>query len=332
MRLPLRMAMAASNTRSCALRMRSSAPAPSARILPREIVVHVAPGVYVGSYTTTGPGIEPLPILLDVPRLKLFGTTAMERDEAGLPTGVIKPGSNTLLLADPPLEGIQSLLVVGSASDEIVVERVTVANLSLNAGSGNGGRILRVDQVQNFTVLDNYVTGGRTDASMGIYVSRSSGQILGNYVTRAGCGMCIEAGDVSSPASVVVSGNRSVSNHEGGVLLSGSSGSPSGSLSAVVCGNDLSDNNSQPNSDNANFFSFGLRLFVIYQYWRSDVRRRDSHGLQQQNQEQQRRRRDGRRFCFPDAKLSSRSSTLHGNFRSHLCGQRASRETSGRRH
>jgi hypothetical protein len=31
----------------------------------------------------------------------------------------------------------------------------------------------------------------------------------------------------------------------------------------VVCGNDLSDNNSQPNSDNANFFSFGLRLFVI---------------------------------------------------------------------
>ena len=148
-----------------------------------QIVIHVAPGVYVGSYTSTGPGIEPLPIRLDVPRLKLFGTTAMERDEVGLPTGVIKPGSNTLLLADPPLEGIQSLLVVGSASDDIVVERITVANLSLNAGSGNGGRILRVDQVQDFTLLDNYITGGRTDASMGIYVSRSSGQILGNYVT-----------------------------------------------------------------------------------------------------------------------------------------------------
>ena len=177
---------------------------------------------------STGPGIEPLPILLDVPRLKLFGTTAMEKDEVGLPTGVIKPGSNTLLLADPPLEGIQSLLAVGSASDDIVVERITVANLSLNAGSGNGGRILRVDQVQEFTVLDNYITGGRTDASIGMYVSRSSGQILGNYVTRAGCGMCIVAGDVSSPTSVLISGNRSVSNQEGGVLLSGSSRFPLG--------------------------------------------------------------------------------------------------------
>ena len=228
-----------------------------------QIVIHVAPGVYVGSYTTIGPGIEPLPIRLDVPRLKLFGTSAMERDEASLPTGVIKPESNTLLVADPPLEGIQSLLVVGSASDDIVIERVTVANLSLNAGSGHGGRILGVNQVQDFTVLDNYVTGGRTDASIGIYVSRSSGQILGNYVTRGGCGMCILAGNVSSPASVVLSGNRSVSNQEGGVLLSGSYSSPSGSLSAVVCGNDLSDNNSQPNSDNPNFFSFGLRLLVI---------------------------------------------------------------------
>ena len=32
-----------------------------------QIVIHVAPGVYVGSYTSTGPGIEPLPIRLDVP-------------------------------------------------------------------------------------------------------------------------------------------------------------------------------------------------------------------------------------------------------------------------
>ena len=37
-----------------------------------QIVVHVAAGVYSGSYTATGPRIEPLPILIDVPRLKLF--------------------------------------------------------------------------------------------------------------------------------------------------------------------------------------------------------------------------------------------------------------------
>src|SRR5262249_15543832 len=168
-----------------------------------------------------------------------------------------------LLIADPPLEGIQSLLAVGSASDGTVVERVTVANLSLNAGSGHGGQILRVDQVQDFIVLDNYVTGGRTDSSLGIYVSRSSGQILGNYVTRAGCGMCILAGNISSPARVVVSGNRSVNNEEGGGLLSGSFSSDSGSLTATVCGNDLSNNNSQPDAENHNFFSFGLRVLII---------------------------------------------------------------------
>jgi hypothetical protein len=168
-----------------------------------------------------------------------------------------------LLVADPPLEDSQSLLVAGPASDEVVVDGIAVANFSLHAGSGNRGRILRVDKVHDFTVQDNYVTGGETDASMGIYVSRSSGQILGNYVTRAGCGMCIEAGDVSSPARVVLSGNRSVRNHEGGILLSGSFSSRSGSLSAVVCGNDLSENNFMPNSANRSFFSFGLRLFLI---------------------------------------------------------------------
>jgi len=151
---------------------------------------------------------------------------------------------------------MQSILAVTGAS-------VTVANLSLSAGSGKGGWILQVDGAQDFTVLDNYLTGGDTDSAMGIQVRNSSGKILGNYVTRGGCGMCVFGDDVSSPASVLVIGNRSVRNFEGGLLLSGSSDSPSGSLSAVVCGNDLSENNSFPNAQNANFFSFGIRLFLI---------------------------------------------------------------------
>ena len=98
---------------------------------------------------------------------------------------------------------------------------------------------------------------------MGIHVRRSSGRILGNYVMRGGCGICIVADDVSSPAEVVIIGNRSVRNEEGGLTLIGGPNSPPGSLSAVICANDLSDNNSQPNSRNANFFSFGLRLFLM---------------------------------------------------------------------
>ena len=157
------------------------------------IDIQVGPGVYVGSYTNTGSTIEPLPIRLDVSHLKLIGTTKMEKDESGLPTGVIKSNSNTLLLADPPLEGMRSILALSSPN-------VTVENLSFDAGSGHGGWVVRVDQVQDFTLVNNYVTGGNTDSAMGIHVSRSSGKILGNYVTRGGCGICIVADDVSSPA------------------------------------------------------------------------------------------------------------------------------------
>jgi hypothetical protein len=220
------------------------------------IDIQVGPGVYVGSYTNTGSTTELLPIRLDVSHLKLIGTTKMENDEGGLPTGVIKSNSNTLLLADPPLEGMQSILALSSPN-------VTVENLSFNAGSGHGGWVVRVDHVQGFTLVNNYVTGGNTDSAMGIHVSRSSGKILSNYVMRGGCGICIVADDVSSPAEVAIIGNRSVRNEEGGLALIGGPNSPPGSLSAVVCANDLSDNNSQPNSRNANFFSFGLRLFLL---------------------------------------------------------------------
>jgi hypothetical protein len=226
------------------------------RLSAEQIDIQVGPGVHVGSYTNIKSTIEPLPIRLDVSHLNLIGATEMEKDEGGLPTEVIKSARNTLLNADPPLEGMQSILAVSSSS-------VTVENLSFNAGSGHGGWIVRVDQVQDFSVVNNYVTGGSTDSAMGIHVSRSSGRILGNYVTRGGCGICIVADDVSSPAEVMVIGNRSVRNEEGGLALIGGPNSPPGSLSALVCANDLSDNNSQPNSRNANFFSFGLRLFLM---------------------------------------------------------------------
>jgi len=146
------------------------------------IDIQVESGVYVGSYTNTGSTIELLPIRLDVSHLKLIGTTKMGKDESGLPTGVIKSNSNTLLLADPPLEGMRSILALSSPN-------VTVENLSFDAGSGHGGWVVRVDQVQDFTLVNNYVTGGSTDSAMGIHVSRSSGNIVGNYVTRGGCGV-----------------------------------------------------------------------------------------------------------------------------------------------
>lgn len=221
----------------------------------KRIVIHVLPGTYVGSYTNTGPKIEPLPIHVDVSDLQLIGSTSMASDEDGLPTGVIEPGSNTLLRADPPLVGAEALLLVGPTTDQVVLERITVAKLSLD--SSNGGDALDVDRVQDFTIRDTFFTGG-----FGTYTLRSSGQVLGNYATQTGEGIRIGPGNPSSPARVLVSGNRSVNSRNGGLLLLGSSNSgdgPSGtSLSAVVCGNDLSDNRASNQVQ-----GFGLRFFVI---------------------------------------------------------------------
>ncbi len=222
-----------------------------------QIVIHVAPGAYVGSYTTPGPRIEPLPIRLDVSGLELLGSTLMQRDERGWPTAAIEPGSETSLRADAPIIDSTQLLVVASTNPEAVVERVTIAQLSLDTTNADEG--LLVVRAQDFTVRDNYVKGGTNSTAIDIF--RSSGQILGNYATGETYGVGIGPGNPSSPAKVVVSGNRFVGNRNAGVILVGSDKLPlpEAALSAVVCGNDLS-NNSDPGQVN---LGLGLRVFAI---------------------------------------------------------------------
>jgi len=222
----------------------------------RKIVIHVRAGIYVGSYTITGPRTETLPILLDVSRLTILGSTLMERDESGLPTGVIEPQSNTLLRAEPPLSGPQALVVIAPTGDDVVVERVTIARLSLNADAGTS---IAMNGAQGFDVRDNYMTGAL--AGFAVVTDRSSGHVIGNYVTRTGCGICVGAGSGDTPANVRISGNRSVGNQDGGVLLNGSTDptSPGGdTLAAVVSGNDLSENTSSNPLQ-----GFGLRILAI---------------------------------------------------------------------
>jgi hypothetical protein len=225
-----------------------------------KIVIHVAPGVYEGSYTNTGREIEALPIRLDVPNLELRGSTSMLEGNDGWPTGVFEPGTNTLLIANPPLFGEQALLVVAPTNHVLTGHGVTVSKLSFNVGdfvysvaSGDG---IVVDRVHDFTIRNNFVTGW---AFIGISTTASSGKILGNYITEVGCGTCISAGNTSSPADVIVSGNRSIRNELGGVLLLGGGGAGEifDRLSAVVSRNDLSNNNARRD------FSFGLRVSVI---------------------------------------------------------------------
>jgi hypothetical protein len=115
-----------------------------------------------------------------------------------------------------------------------------------------------IEEGEDFTVRGNYVTGG---TFVGIYTVASTGKIEGNYITQVGCGTCLGPGSFSSPAAVVFRGNRSVNNFFGGVLLlgGGTSNADYDALSAVVEGNDLSDNNTNPTAGQG----FGVRVMVV---------------------------------------------------------------------
>lgn len=222
-----------------------------------KIEINVEPGTYVGSYSNTGPDIEVLPIILDIPGLKLEGSTSMLLDDDDLPTGVIEPAS--LLTAQPPLATGQSLLVIARTSPQLSGLSVEISRFKIdvgNAPTANLGNGILVERVQDFVIRDNYLTGG---AFQGIQATASSGKIQGNYITQVGCGACIFAGSTTSPANVTFSGNRSRNNLFGGVLLNGSGISDPAfdRLSAVVDGNDLSDSNANVGQ------GFGVRVIVV---------------------------------------------------------------------
>lgn len=207
-----------------------------------KVQIQVESGIYVGSYSNTGPDIEVLPIILDIPGLKLEGSTAMFEDDDDLPTGVFKPGKNSQLIAQPALAANQVWFIVAATNPVLTGQGVEVSNLSIEVGNTttpSTGAGISVRLVQDFRIRDNYVTGAFT----GIEARGSSGEIRGNYVTLVGCGVCLNAGNATSPADVVVRGNRSVNTMFGGVLLNGGStfsGEVFDSLSAVIKDNDLS--------------------------------------------------------------------------------------------
>lgn len=226
-----------------------------------EIEIRVARGTYLGRYSNTDPNLEDLPIRLDVPNLKLKGSTSILLDELGLPIIGILLGSESLLKAAPPLDANQSLLIIAPTDPVLTGQGSEVSNLSFNIGnaaSANRGTAISVELVQDFSIRNNYVTGG---GDAGIRTRASSGEIQGNYITQVGAGTVILAGSAASPASVVFRGNRSVNNFFGGVFLNGSAITDASfdTLSAVVEDNDLSDNNANPVAGQG----FGIRVVVV---------------------------------------------------------------------
>jgi hypothetical protein len=183
-----------------------------------EIVVHVAPGKYVGSYSKAcldkNSKTECLPIAINVPNVRLQGRTELEQDDLGLPTAA-KPGSETILTSDAPLTGEQALIVITRTKDGSVGDNVSVMGLVLDA---NGGRGAWADRVSGLTFKGNVVQ----NSFAGIAVHMTSGRIEGNlaHKTPNGTGIGVGAGSKNNPAEVFVAANRSVSNFVG-LLIGG---------------------------------------------------------------------------------------------------------------
>src|SRR5262249_32293180 len=109
----------------------------TAAIPPSErIVIHVAPGVYVGSQENPvlnqNPRYEALPILLNVPNLTLAGSTILTTDGRGLPTGMV-PGTETLVQSvDYAGVYTESVILISRTTDGGIGNDVTVTGLHLD--------------------------------------------------------------------------------------------------------------------------------------------------------------------------------------------------------
>ena len=225
-----------------------------------EIVIHVFSGRYA----------ETLPLILDVPNLRLKGETNLITDDQGLPTGFVHQ-TETQLIAYPPVTGVQTIFLIGPTSSVLTGTRVTVEGFVLDAGnvkSAQDGRDITIDRAQDFSIRRNVLTGS---AALAVDARASSGTIEENLIDGNGCGACLSAGNKATPARYSFLRNRSVKNELAGVLVSGSSydgvqspalvppspGTVFDDVTADVSDNDVSDNNRYPT------FSTGIRLFAI---------------------------------------------------------------------
>ena len=184
----------------------------------KKIIIHVAPGTYIGSYDAaslaSNPNLEVLPIILNVPNLSLYGGTILDEDRLGLPEGT-EPESERIITADRALGLGQSLLLIAPTTDGMNGNRVTIAGFVLDAISGNSnlrGRGIIVERVSDFVIRRNVVRHTYT----GLQTLLASGVIEGNLLfSNNANGIGIGGGSLADPSQVTVRANRATQNLEG---------------------------------------------------------------------------------------------------------------------
>ena len=203
------------------------------------VVIKVAPGNYAISSS----------LVVDRP-LELRGSTVLIQDADGWPTGDVVAGTETRLFAS---NSTLAQVVRVEGADNSVLSDVTIRGFVFE-GTTTGLSTL-LNRVQNFRVADNLY---RAPAFIALQTVASSGSVTGNHFSGVGTGAAFTGGYPASPSNVVASGNRSVGNTIGGILLNGASiniPELGDQLNATVRDNDLSGNTQSQ--------GFGLRVFIL---------------------------------------------------------------------
>ncbi|HTL54322.1 MAG TPA: hypothetical protein VL361_01530 [Candidatus Limnocylindrales bacterium] len=183
------------------------------------IVIHVAPGTYIGSYSPPGSArqMELLPIVLNMPNVILNGATVLALDALGLPTGLAPGTPETILASSDPLGSpMQTLLAIISTTDGGTGNNVTVTGFSFDQPlADHFGTSIFADHVSGFVIRGNWTR----NAGKQVNIRFSSGTLDGNLVTDSpnGVGIYIATGSARFPAQVTVRTNRSIHNGEHGL-------------------------------------------------------------------------------------------------------------------
>jgi Protein of unknown function (DUF1565) len=204
------------------------------------VVITVAPG----NYAIAGS------LVVDRP-LELRGSSVLIQDADGWPTGDVVAGTETRIFASNST--LPQVILVGKG-DSSVLSDVTIRGFVFE-GTATGISML-LTRVQDFRVADNVF---RPPANFGLQSVASSGSVTGNHFRGVGTGAIFTGGYPASPSNVVATGNRSVENTLGGMLLNGASiniPELGDQLDATIRDNDLSGNTAPPQG-------FGLRVFIL---------------------------------------------------------------------
>jgi hypothetical protein len=183
---------------------------------PHTITIHVASGTYDGAFSASEePSQETLPLVLNVPNLRLQGALRFKADGTITAPTTLRP-----IISQ---RGKQHMVVVTRTNApancrfpalfEMAGDFVTISGIFFEGAAASDGTrparnesaLVSVDRVTNFVVKENYFTHG----SFGMTARLSSGQIRDNkFVANNGLGVNVSGGSATFPAIVQIVGNQ----------------------------------------------------------------------------------------------------------------------------